>query len=128
MLKWVQGAYQVLLLILFSALGDLIKRILHTPIPGSIFGLLLVFTLLFLKVIRLEWLETGASFLLANLLLLFVPSAVGIIQYQHLMEAEGVRIFLVIAISTVLVMTITGWTTERLSRKREQKQGLRLWS
>lgn len=106
-------------------LGDLLAKKLHIHLPGSIIGFFIVFILLILKIIQIEWLEIGASFLLANLLLLFVPSAVGIVQYEHLMESEGLRILFVIAISTVLVMTVTGFITDRLTRKKEERQTTR---
>ncbi|MGZ4107322.1 MAG: CidA/LrgA family holin-like protein [Tumebacillaceae bacterium] len=109
--------WQVALLGLMSWVGNLISTVLHLPIPGSIVGLVLLFLLLKFGVIRMEWVEAGANFLLAELLLFFIPSTVGVIQYQNLASQAPV-IVLVIGLSTLAVMAVTGVTAELVAKIR----------
>ncbi len=105
---------QVFFLMILSEIGNLIAVFFHLPIPGSVIGLFLLLFLLYKKWVRVEWFEFGASLLLSEMLLFFVPSAAGIVQYGALMSVEGWRLLLVIAVSTLLVMGATGWVADRL--------------
>lgn len=122
-LIWLQIVVQVAFLWGISIAADALANILHSPIPGSILGFVALFLLLKLKVIKLSWVEKGADFLLANLLLFFIPAAVGIVQYGHMVRVDGIRLVGLILISIVLVMGWTGWLAERLA-KRQQRRNL----
>lgn len=110
--------YQVGILIVFSLAGNLLVAKLSLNIPGSIVGIILLFLCLELKIIRIDAIEAGADFLLVNLLLFFIPSAVGILQYQDLLAVQGIRLVLVIMLSTVIVMSCTGLLAEVLVKAR----------
>ncbi|ECH9276557.1 CidA/LrgA family holin-like protein [Salmonella enterica subsp. enterica] len=96
-----------------------VAELLHLPIPGSILGIALLFTLLKTGVVKLKWIERGANWLLAELLLFFVPSAVGVMQYIPLLESEGVRILIVVILSTVIVMACSGLIASRIEKRKE---------
>ena len=70
---------QIAILYVFLLIGNVAHTYLHIPLPGSIIGLLLLFLALSQKIFSVKWIEQGASFLLAFLPLLFVPTLVGII-------------------------------------------------
>ncbi len=110
---------QIGIFCLFSQFGTLVANYLSLPLPGSIIGLCLVFLLLQTGILRLEWLENGANCLIAELLLFFIPSAVGIIQYRQLLLLSGLRFELVILLSTLTVMTATGLLAEAIHRRGE---------
>ena len=86
------GAWQVALLYGLYFLIDTVINIFKLPIPSSLAGIIIVFLLLQTKAIRYEWFETGSNWLLAELLLFFIPSAVGIIDYQYFFETCGVKL------------------------------------
>lgn len=115
----IKTMFQVGIFFLFSQLGTLIATYLSLPLPGSIIGICLVFLLLQTGLLRLEWLEKGANCLIAELMLFFVPSAVGIIQYRQLMLLSGLRFEIVILLSTLTVMTATGLLAEAIHRRGE---------
>jgi holin-like protein len=117
-MKWGRMVLQVGLITLFVLLGNQIERWTHLPIPGSIFGMVFLFLGLKVGWIKLKWVEAGSRFLLGEMLLFFIPPVVGIIQYENLMKVEGFQFFLVILISTMLVMLSTGGVAELLARKR----------
>jgi holin-like protein len=115
---------QVCFLYILLIIGNFLSSVLHLPIPGSIIGLFLLFLLLSLKMIKVAWVDLGATWLLSELLLFFVPSAVGIVQYKQIMGIQGIKIVLVIILSTLVVMAFTGLSAEILSKfRRGGKRG-----
>lgn len=123
-LNGLQVVLQVAILWGISTAADIFANVLHSPIPGSIIGFAALFLLLKSRVVKLSWVEKGADFLLRNLLLFFLPAAVGIIQYGHLVQVDGIRLFGLILISIVLVMSWTGWLAERLAQRQQRKNSV----
>jgi holin-like protein len=106
-----------------SIAANALATAVHSPIPGSIVGFVVLFLLLKFKVVKLSWVDRGGDFLLDNLLLFFIPAAVGIVQYGQLVRVDGVRLVGLILTSIVLVMSWTGWFAERMM-KRQHRRGL----
>jgi holin-like protein len=104
----IKAVTQILFLCLLSLFSNVIVQFFHLPLPGSIIGIFILFLLLETKIIPIKWIELGANLLLAELLLFFIPSAVGIIKYESLLESDGLRLLLVIVLGTVIVMASTG--------------------
>ena len=113
---------QVLFLHVFLFLGAALKEVIPLPIPASMFGLFLLFLTLCLKIIKIEWVERGANWLLAELLLFFIPSAVGIVNYDEILSLQGAEIVGLIGISTIIVMGMTALTAEKISGRRRSEQ------
>lgn len=118
-----KGILQVAVLMGFSELLNVLVRWLHLPVPGSIIGIAIVFILLQTKVIKLEWVEIGANWLLAELLLFFIPSAVGIMNYIPMLEHDGVRIVVIVIFSTILVMVSSGLLAGTMAKRKERHAG-----
>ena len=92
------------LAILFGclALGELLIFFTGIPLPSSTL-------LLQLRAIRLEWVQTLADFLVANIGFFFVPPGVAIMCHFKLIKAELLPIIVASVVSTVLVLAVTGW-------------------
>lgn len=118
-----KGILQVAVLMGFSELLNVLVRWLHLPVPGSIIGIAIVFILLQTKVIKLKWVELGANWLLAELLLFFIPSAVGIMNYIPMLEHDGVRIVVIVILSTILVMVSSGLLAGTMAKRKERHAG-----
>jgi holin-like protein len=118
--KIIRLALQIGLLTALSIFGNWVSRLTHLPIPGSMIGLVVLFALLQLRVIKLEWVELGGNWLISNMLLFFVPSALGIIQYGSLLKTEGLKLVLVIGMSTAAVMMTTGLVAEKFTQWRRK--------
>lgn len=121
MINMLKGTLQVAGFMLLSLGMDQLAAWLNIGIPGSILGIIVVFILLETKVLRLEWIELGANWLLAELLLFFIPAAVGIMKYFPMLEAEGLQILAVVLFSTVIVMVSSGLTAGFISSRKERK-------
>ncbi|WP_158302159.1 CidA/LrgA family protein [Paenibacillus mesophilus] len=102
----------------FSYIGGLISSALGLPVSGSIVGLLIAFALLRLGIIRIEWLEAGANWLLSKMLLFFIPAAVGIAGHQELFGLSGLCFLLAIAVGTSAVMGCSGMLAEAITRRK----------
>jgi holin-like protein len=121
MKKLTLGLLQVAGLTVFSMLINILTPLLHIPIPGSIIGMILLFLLLESGVIRLNWVEVGASWLLAELLLFFIPSAIGVMKYSSLLEADGLQVLAVVLVGTFAVMAGSGLLTGAIYKVKERK-------
>ncbi|ARU95439.1 CidA/LrgA family protein [Tatumella citrea] len=125
--RLLQLPVQVLIYIVFFLFSQQLVVWLHIPLPANIVGMILMLILIVTKVLPVKWVKAGSNWLLAEMLLFFVPAVVAVINYGTLLREDGVRICLVIAISTVLVLSATSFVVERIYRyetqRAERRQG-----
>ncbi len=114
---------QILFIHVFLLLAIGLKQLLSIPIPASMIGLVLLFLALFFKIIKIEWVEQGANWLMAELLLFFIPSAVGIVNYEEIASWQGVEIVLIIGLSTFIVMALTAFIADRFEKPKRTDAG-----
>lgn len=118
MRKLLIGVLQVGLFIGFSILMNYISAALRLPIPGSILGIIVLFLLLQLRIIKLEWIDLGAKWLLAEMLLFFIPPVVGLMEYGELLRTSGLQLLAATTLSVALVMAGTGLLADRLAARK----------
>ncbi|MEJ2654098.1 MAG: CidA/LrgA family protein, partial [Acidihalobacter sp.] len=87
-------------------------------VPGGLLGMLLVLGLLRSGRGSLGSLRLGAQWFLAELLLFFIPTVLAVLGYQQLFGLLGLKILLVILVSTLCVMGVTALTVEFCYRWR----------
>ena len=112
---------QILFIHIFLFLGSAVKAIVPIPIPAAMVGLLLLFLSLLLGIVKLEWVEQGGNWLLAELLLFFIPSAVGIVNYDEMLSWQGFMSVLLIGLSTFIVIGSTAFIAEKLNNWKERE-------
>ena len=101
-------ARSLVILYIMLYLGNLIAHYVPVGVPGSIWGLLLLFLGLTTRLIHLDWIYLGASLLIRFMAVLFVPVSVGIIKYSDLL-IEQVNILLIPnVVSTCVTLVIMG--------------------
>ncbi|WP_147194168.1 CidA/LrgA family protein [Pantoea sp. MBD-2R] len=115
-LRHVQVPLQVVLYIVFFLAAQTLVDWLHLPLPANIVGMLLLLALIMLRVLPLNWVKAGSRWLLAEMLLFFVPAVVAVVNYSQLLRVDGWRIMLVIGISTLLVLSATALVVDRVYR------------
>ena len=103
-------------------LGGQIASWLGWPIPGGVMGLALLLILFASGVLKPATLQLGAGWLMAEMLLFFIPSLMSLLDYGALMREEGWRILLVFAVSTLMVMVVTAMTVELVCRWRLRRE------
>ncbi|WP_258910877.1 CidA/LrgA family protein [Pseudomonas putida] len=97
-------------------LGGQLATWLGWPIPGGVMGLALLLVLFASGVLKPAMLQLGAGWLMAEMLLFFIPALMSLLDYGSLIREEGWRILLVIAVSTLMVMVVTAMTVELVCR------------
>lgn len=93
-------------LLSLQAAGELLSRGLGLPLPGPVVGLVLLMLALRSARVRAP-VAACADFLLAHLSLLFVPVAVGVMAYLPLLREHGLRLLLVLVVSTWAGIAVT---------------------
>ncbi|MFS0781795.1 CidA/LrgA family protein [Bacillus sp. 1P06AnD] len=113
---------QISVLILFSILGNFLHTYAHIPLPGSIIGLILLFLSLSFRLIPISLVEKGSSFLISFFPLLFVPVFIGVMNYSSLLSIKGAILFLLVIVSTIVTMVISGASSQFIERMRHTKE------
>lgn len=113
---------QVLIILLISFIGELLNYFIPLPIPGSIYGMILLFILLCTGLVKLHQIREVGNFLIDIMPMLFIPSAVGIMAQFEQLKSIWIEVIVVTIITTVIVMTVTGLTTQTIIRIKKRKE------
>ena len=103
----------------FSLLGEALNRLLPLPIPAAVYGLVLLFTALCLKIVKVEHINKVSDFLLTILPLLFVAPAVNLLESWGIVAPHVVTIALLVLSSTLLVFAVAGVISQLFCRKEK---------
>lgn len=96
--------------------GEALVRALGLPVPGAIVGLAILLLLLGGRRLSVVSLRRGAEWLLADMLLFFVPAVLAVLNYPEFLGLTGLKILFVILASTVAVMVTTALVVDRAYR------------
>ena len=120
-----QVPIQVVLYALIFMVADRLVTLLHLPLPANIVGMVMFLLLIVFRVLPISWIKAGSRWLLAEMLLFFVPAVVAVVNYAQLLMVEGWKIFLVIGVSTTLTLGATAlivdWVYKLELRLAEKK-------
>jgi holin-like protein len=103
---------QVMVLSLFWLAGECVVRALNLPLPGGVVGMALVLALLASGRLRPVSMRGGARWLLAEMLLFFVPAVLAVLNHQEFVGLLGLKILVVILGGTACVMCATALAVE----------------
>lgn len=109
---------QFLIILLISFMGEVLKYLLPFPIPASIYGLAILFLALQFKVLKLEAIQETAKFLIDIMPLMFIPAGVGLLESWGDLEKILIPVTMIMVISTVLVMAVSGRVTQFFMKKK----------
>ena len=118
------------IILAFSFIGEAMRYFIDLPVPASIYGLLLMFLCLKMKIIPISAVKETAKFLIEIMPIMFIPAAVGLLDSWHALKPIVVPVAIVTVISTICVMAVSGKTTQwvinksrNLSAKNVMKDG-----
>lgn len=100
-------------------ISEIIAKLLPINIPPSIIGIVILFVLLELKVLKTEDVEMTGDYLIKIMPILFVPAGVGLIKYLDVLKTVAVPMVFVITLSTAIVMTAVGVVTQKFVEKKK---------
>ena len=106
----------VLIIFAFLMAGEVLKFGLDLSIPGNILGMALIFLFLKMKWIKLEDVKPASDKLLRFLPLFFIPYGVGLITCKELLAAHWLPILIVIVLSTILTLYVSGFIQQKLEK------------
>lgn len=114
---------QFLVILLFTFFGELLHEALPFPVPASIYGLLLLFAALFTGVVKVEAVCEAGKFLIEIMPLMFIPAAAGLIDAWPSLKPVLVPVAVIMVVSTVAVMAVSGRITQRIMRGNRREGG-----
>ena len=121
--RWVQVCKQVakvmLQIAVLSAIWvsmDVLRQHFGWGMPAGLIGFGLLAVGLFTGLVQARWLQSGTNWLLAEMLLFFVPAMLVVTEYPDLIRHQGLRILAVIVTSTACVMAATALAVDRVYR------------
>ena len=103
---------QVALVLVFSFLGEVCRAVIPLPIPASIYGMVLLFAALSLKIVKSAQVKDAGGFLTSVLPVLFVAPAVNLIDCWDQMRKAIVPLVVIVVVSTVLTFGVSGVVTK----------------
>lgn len=113
---------QFTIIMFLSFLGEILHMLIPFPIPASIYGIMILFVLLERKVLRIDDIREVSDFLIFIMPLLFIPSAVGLIDVWDELRASLTAYVTIIIAVTLIVMVATGRITQWVLQNQNEKE------
>ncbi len=103
--------------------------VLPLPVPAGVYGLFLMLGALMSGFVKLESVEGTGNFLLDTMAMMFIPATVGVVESFHEVKAVLLPFLAITAVSTVLVMVVTGhmsqWVMARGGRSGDADKAVK---
>lgn len=112
---------QVLVILAFTALGELLAALIPFPIPAAIYGIVLMLIALGTGVLKTEAVKEVSSFLTGIMPILFVPPAVRILEYWGIVGPNIAAIAIIAVATTFLVFAVSALVTQQIMKKKGGK-------
>lgn len=112
---------QVFIVLGFSFVGEVLSKVIPFPIPGAIYGFVLLFLALLSGVLKEEMIADAANFLISVMGILFVAPAVNLLAYYDVIAPALVPVCVIVVSSTFVVFAVAGLVTQLLRRKGEKQ-------
>lgn len=109
-----------LIIAVISFLGELLNYIIPLPVPGSIYGFLILFILLVLKVIKVDEIRPVTDFLLSIMPITFIGPGVGLIVSAGELKSMAIPALISITAGTAVILSIVSLVVE-IVLKRDSK-------
>ena len=112
----------IAILVGFLYLGQWLHGV-GVPIPGGVLGLIVFYLALLTGVVKLHWVDAASNFLLKNMVLLFVPLTVGLMDMVGLLSRQALAIAASLLVSLAAVVLTTGLLGQWLLPPHDEGDG-----
>ena len=109
------------IILVVTCIGEILKLFIPLPVPGSIYGLLLMLFLLMTHIVPLEEVREAGEFLIEIMPMMFIPAAVGLLESAEQLKPMLLPLCVITAATTVLVMGVTGKVSDFLIGRGKKK-------
>ncbi len=108
---------EIMWIIVFTFVGEVLNAALPLPVPAGVYGLFLMLLALMTGIIHVSDVEGAGNFLLDTMTMMFLPAAVGIMAATDVLFPVLLPYVVIIVVSTLLVMAVTGRTAEFILKR-----------
>lgn len=116
---------QIGIILGITMMGEVLYLVLPLPVPAGVYGLFLMLGVLTSGLVKLESVEGAGNLLLDTMTMMFIPATVGVMESFEEVKAVLIPFLVVIAISTVLVMVVTGKMAQLVMNQRGKTKNLK---
>lgn len=102
--------------------GGFLQSRFNLPIPSTIVAMITLLVLMIFKIIKLKWVEDIGNALINNLSVLFIPAGVAIVRELDVFKGQVIALAIIILVSTIVTIVVTGYTVQTLEIKKEIKR------
>jgi len=113
--------FQTGIIFAVTLIGEILSHLIPLPIPGSIYGVVLLFVLLLTGVLKLKHVEGAGNFFLTILPFLFISNCVSLMDSMSLLGESVVSIVILTVVSTIVVMVVTGGVAQLFMNDKNRK-------
>ena len=113
---------QLAIILAVSFAGEALHSLIPLPVPGSIYGLLLMLALLMTGVVKIHEVKAVGDWLITLMPIMFVAPTAGLISGFDSYRGFIIPIIVIVLVTTPLTMVVTGKTVEGLMRVEERKR------
>ena len=110
---------QLLIILSISFAGEILSHYIPLGIPASIYGMVILFTLLCTGALKLESVREVGKFLVGIMGIMFVPATVGIIDCWNVFSRNLWLYLIVIMVTTIIVMSVSAHVTQSLGKLKK---------
>ncbi|MDE6314640.1 MAG: CidA/LrgA family protein [Lachnospiraceae bacterium] len=103
---------QFFIILSISCVGEILNMFLPLPIPASIYGMVLLFVLLYTGILKLEDIKDTGMFLIEIMPVMFIPAGVGLMSSWGVLKPVLIPVSIITIVSTILVMAAGGKVTQ----------------
>ena len=98
--------------IIFSIcwISQIIEKLLPFSFPASVIGMILLFILLCVHILKVDNIREKSDFLLENMAFFFIPAGVSIINYFDVLKNWVVQLIVICVVSTVVTFAVTAYS------------------
>ena len=113
---------QIAIILAVSFAGEALHSLITLPVPGSIYGLLLMLALLMTGVVKIHEVKAVGDWLITLMPIMFVAPTAGLISGFDSYRGFIIPIIVIVLVTTPLTMVVTGKTAEGFMRVEERKR------
>lgn len=109
---------EVFYILFFYFTGEFVSYWIDGFIPGSVIGMMLLFTALVFKVVKPVKVKKISTLLTDNMGLFFIPAGVGLMTSLDIISRNWAVILTASSVSTILVIATVAFIQQKLGKER----------
>ena len=111
------------IILLISFAGEILHGLVPLPIPASIYGIVLLFAALELKLLPVSAVKEASAFLIEIMPVMFIPAAVGLTDSWSVVKTDLVPYVVITVVTTFVVMVVSGKVVQGMTGGEKRKEG-----